>query len=366
MSTTASTCDEKSPWHSGLLLALLVWLLASMAYNRAFYPPIRADDAARISDAPPLRALLPRPWSVFSPSQVAHIRFGVCLFCLLLSAAFFARAGGITLGTAAPLGVMLIVGFCFEPTAVDFRYAPFELPLLALLCAAYFADSRNQPFRFAACMSIAALIQPWLLALLLYPLARRKPLACLFGIALFAGLMTLLLIGAGYKNPAEIGRAAVRLWSAGFADVSASQSIFGVSRALLPLDPEAPMLMIAAISIGFILILSGLWLASARVPAPGGDQARLLLGLSTVSLLLVMPVVTRNDFLLLLPALWTLLLGETFPPVARATAILVYAALATSLLPLAFAALFFVAAAALWAMLLLAIGASNRQVVEPL
>jgi glycosyl transferase family 87 len=365
---TQAESDSLHPtaWQNGLLLALLVWLLTTLAYNRNIAYRAQPGESAQISDPAPMRTLLPRPWSPLSRPQVARFRFAACLFCLLLSTALFIKAAGISLGSAAPAGVVLITAFHFDPTAIDFRRAPFELPLLALLCAAYFFDSRGRPYRMAACVAIAGLIQNWMLALLLYPLARRKPLAGLFGLALFGGLMTLLLAGAGFRTPSAFGRAAVRFMSLGTADGLANQSLFGVARALLAPDPEAPLLMFTAVAIGFVLILSGLFFATGRTPAAGGDHARLLLGLATVSLLLALPVSKRTDFLLLLPAIWTLLICDVFSPFARAVALIVYAALADSVFAEAFASVFFVAAAAIWAALLLAIGQIQRKPAEPL
>ena len=351
---------KNSPWQNGLLVALLVWLLTGVAYNRGISGASRADKAAQVSNPSSLRALLPRPWSPFSREEVGLIRFAACMACLLVAAGLFVHAAGVSLENAAPVGVILITGIIFDPTVLDFRRAPFELPLLTLLCAAYFFDSHGRPFRMAACVAFAGLIQGWMLALLVYPLARRKPLATLFGLALFAGLLTLLLASAGFRTPSAFVGALKVFWAGSAIETAGNQSILGLARALLAPDPEAPLLMIAAVAVGFVLILSGLWFASGRVPEAGTDHARLVLGLVTVSLLLCVPVSRRSDFLLLLPAIWTLLIGDLFSPLARAIAIVVYAALADSEIVAGFDAIFFVAAAAVWAGLMLAIGQVRR------
>jgi hypothetical protein len=352
---------NSSVWQNGLLVALLVWLLTSVAYNRGVIENNRADDAGQVSSPSPMREMLPRPWSPLSRSGVGQVRFLTCFVCLLVAVGLFVHAAGYSLGNAAPVGVILIAGIYFDPTALDFRRAPFELPLLALLCAAYFFDSHDRPFRMAVCLAFAGIIQVWMLALLLYPLARRKPLATVFGLAMFAGMLTLLLVGSGYRTPAAFVDALRALWSGSSISTEGNQSIFGLAKNFLAPDPEAPLLMYAAVAVGFVVILSGLWYASGRVPIAGSDHARLVLGLTVVSLLLCVPVNKRSDFLLLLPALWTLLIGEKFSPFVLAIAIVSYAALADSELIARFEYIFFVAAVAIWAALLMAIGQVRRR-----
>jgi hypothetical protein len=258
---------------------------------------------------------------------------------------------------------LLIVGVSVDPTILDMRRAPFELPLLTLLCAGYFAESRDQPYRFAACLSVAALIQSWMLALLLFLLARRRPLAFFFGLALFGGLLTLLMAGAGYRTPAAFAAGLRSFWTGG---AGGNQSIFGVTRALLAPDPDAPLLMIAADAVAFMLVLCGFWLATARVTTAGSEGARRLLGLATVSILLVKPVSRRSDFILLVPALWTLLIGEQkgISRLVRGTAIVIFAVLTSGVVNMTAVPVFFISGAALWTVLLLAAAQDNRQLVE--
>ena len=105
---------------------------------------------------PPLIAIALRPITSLPLEEAAHLWFFVCIVSLLLSVGLFAHASGIALHDAAPLGIMLIIGFHYRPTALDFWHGQFNMPVLTLLCAAYLADSRNRPYSLATCVAVAA------------------------------------------------------------------------------------------------------------------------------------------------------------------------------------------------------------------
>jgi hypothetical protein len=363
--------NAQSAWHNGLLLTLLAWMLAGWSYRQAVAPFSPVDGLFSAHDVPSLWALAPRPLPPISPRRMTDLWFCICLLCLLASAGFFAQSAGLSMLDAAPLGVILIVGFLFNPTLLDFRRGHFNLPLLALLCTAYLADSRDRPFRFAVCIAVAALIQTWMLALLLYLLPRRRRLAFLCGIALFCGLSGLLLASSGLRNIAAFPQTFVRLLRPVPLLGDANQSIVGVANYWLAPNPDAaspldsPIPMYTAIAVGFIAIVAGLWRACRRFPVAGGDHARLLLGLSTVSALLVLPAAKRTYFILLLPAVWTLLTIRLSPAVRLAVVavfVVLTGSIAVSLTPWAF----FIAAAVVWMALLGAIEHEYRRPIPAL
>jgi hypothetical protein len=366
--------NAQSAWHNGLLLTLLAWMLAGWSYHQTLAPASPVDELYTAHNAPSLWALAPRPLPPISPRRMTDLWFAICLLCLLGSAGLFAQSAGLSLLDAAPLGVILIVGFLFVPTLLDFRRGHFNLPLLALLCTAYLADSRDRSYRLAVCIAAAALIQTWVLALLLYLLPRRRPLAFVCGVALFCGLSALLLASAGLRNVAAFPQTFVRLLrpaplpgDASGGSAFANQSIVGLANywlapnadAASPLDSPVPMY--TAIVVGFIIIIGGLWLACRRFPVAGGDHARLLLGLATVSALLVLPVGKRTYFILLLPALWTLLTLRLSPAIrlaAIAVLVILTSAVVATLTPWAF----FIAAVVVWVAL---VGAIEQELRRP-
>jgi Glycosyltransferase family 87 len=377
--------NQPSFWRNGLLLTLLAWLMTWLLYRQTTEAGFAAGEWQIAFDAAPLSALrllarLPRELILhLSPAEITEIWFFICVVCLLASIGLFARAAGVRLHDAAPLGIMMIIAFHFRPTTLDIVQARCDLPVLLLLCAAYLADSRDQPYRLAACIVAAALIKPWLLGLLLYLLLRRKPLAVLWGIALFVGVMALLLAQAGWRHAAEIPPKLLPFSNLNLFNGYANQSIVGFATVHFAANPDAqpildtPILLYGVVGAGFAIVLGGLLFACRRVPAARTDHARLAFGLTILSLLMVLPLCERANLVLVLPLLWTLLISESMPCAVRVAAVLVFAILTRSFLPshqplAAFASLwpsaFFLAAAILWLALIAAIGHTTRRPVR--
>jgi hypothetical protein len=367
-----------SSWRNGLLLALLVWLLTWLLYSQTFNSTMTPTDFHQVFSGgngqvyPPPLALALRPLAKLPLDAAVHLWFFICVVSLLLSVGLFAKAAGIQLHDAAPLGIMLIVGFHFRPTALDFWQGQFVMPVLTLLCAAYLADSRDRPYSLAACIAVAAMIKPWMLGLLIYPLIRRKPLAFFWGLSLFAGVVGLFLVRQGWGNWFSLPRAMGRLFIMDLPSGFQNQSILGFAQAHFAPNagspwmenPQAIYLFVAG---GFVVLSLGLGIASRRAPSARGNHARLLLGMTVVSLLLALPVCPRCNFVLLLPAIWTLLTIDAVSTAARGAAILAYAIFTRpftgheppgwmSILPSAF----FLAAVLLWVVLLASIRQRRR------
>jgi hypothetical protein len=368
MNGPTETTPTRSVWQQGLLLALLAWLLTSFLQNQTF-------NSARPYESPPLPTFLH-----LAPQAWEQVWFFACVACLLAAVGCMARAADIAFDDAAPLGTMLIVGYYNRPMGISVSLAQLNLPLLAILCVAYLADRENRPFRMAAALAAAALIQPWMLGLLLYLLIRRRPVAFLFGVAIFAGLLALLVAGGGHKDPASAIQYVVQSFRLDLAGYE-NQSILGFARVHFGPNPDAqplvdnPIVLYAFTGLGLLAVLGGLWQAFRLTPATGSEHSRLQLGLLVMSLLLVLPVCQRAWFVLALPAIWTLLASDAMSAVVRGTTMAAYAIFTRSFpvprqTPGGLASLgpsgYFLAAAALWLILLVAVDHAGRRPAEPL
>jgi hypothetical protein len=353
----------QSAWQNGLVLALLAWLTVGLAYNRTFVEVIPPGNFGAAYDASPLEAMALGPVTKLPQRAVAETIFAVCVACLLLAVGLHARSMGMSLDTAAPLGIMLIVGFQFAPTIFAFRHGQLDLPLLMLVCAVYQLDKHDRPYRMAAAVAVAAMIHVWMLGLLLYLLLSRRPLAFAFGLAAFCGSVALVAADASWHNLPLFGQTAIGYLRPETVQGAPNQSILGLVVALLASVPGNPLLLYGATAVGYVVILCAIAFASRQIPINGSGKARLLIGVATVSLLLVLPFGKRTCFVLLLPGLWTLL-TDNFSPVVRTGAVVVYALLATTLSASLTPFMYLIAAVALWAVLLLAISESDQRIIE--
>jgi hypothetical protein len=356
-------------WRNGLLLALLTWLLTSNLYKQTFAAPDSPPTVPAIAVAgdappysyPPLLALAIHPWDRFQLAHIAPVWFFICVICLVAAVFLFAKASGIELHNAPPLAVMLIVSFYFFPTGLDFARGLFNMPALALLSAAILFDAQDQPYRLVTALAAAALIRPWMAPLLFYPLIRRRPLAFLWGIILFLCVVGLLFARAGWTNLQSIQQAVIQMSQVEIVQGFNNQSVLGFARVH---SDNSSVILYTTVSIGFLLLLAGLWLLCRQAPRAKGDQSRLLFSLAVVSLLLAIPVCHRSDFVYVLPALWALLTSDAISTAVRAATVVVYAIFTQSfsaavdgtadLLRLTPSA-YFLAAALLWFILILAI-----------
>jgi hypothetical protein len=311
---------------------------------------------------------------------LAQAWFIVGILCLLGAVGLFARAVRYRLDDAAAIGILLILGFFFRPTRLDFQHGQFNIPLLMVLAAAYLADSRDRPYRTAAWLAAAALLQTWTVGLLLYPLARRNFLAFLWGVVLFCGVGAFLLASTNWKNPVTAIQQGIRLSPMTLPQGYDNQSIAGFARVHFGSNPQAepwidePILLNGTIALGFVLLIGGLCFGFAHAPSASCQNARLQLGLFIVSLLLALPVCQRSYFILLVPVLWTLLASEQMSAAVRAASLAVYAIFTASfaapaepiggwetLMPSAY----FLAGCALWLTLLVAISRCGKDPTAP-
>lgn len=326
---------------NGAFLALLVWLLVASAYHGAVSPAggitgvdfhIFYDAASRLNHGlplyqtgrdlyvySPLFALLLRPLAHLPYAEALRAWFLVGAGCLILSAALFARAARLTLLDAAPLGLMLLVGFRSWPATMNFGLGQANFILLALLCGMHWADSVRKPLLVALLIVAAALVKAWVLGLVLYLLLNRQWKPALAAVTGYAAALLLLfgLVGfsewpkflaAGAAAARQIAGHQVRQSILGFADLH-----FHANSLIYPLADSRAVyaLFVLACTAAIGWAFWALWRsAPARVPLEQSSyRDRLRFGLAAMSLLLLLPTFEDEYIVYCLPLLWTLLLG---------------------------------------------------------
>jgi len=345
--------DDRLAWRNGLMLALLIWLLAGLLYKQP--PDLGANtgdlsgafDAARLLRAhksiylhgyadPPLLPTLLRLVARVPAEYIGDTWRVLCVASLLTAVGSFASAAGFARRDAAPLGILLIVGFHFHPTVLDFTQHQMVMPVLALLCAGYMADSNQRMFRLATCIALAALIKLWMLALLIYLLFRRRVLPFFWGLLLFGGCMAGLLARVGWKEGIAYWQIIQQHLNGDLAFDFRNQSIlgfvrvhFGLNAAAVPLV-DSQILLVATAAIGMIVVVCGLAYAFRVEQPKKPEQRRLCMSLTVVSLLLATPICQRHSLVLLLPAIWTLLACEQVPVISRLAGVIAYGLLTFS------------------------------------
>jgi hypothetical protein len=325
-----------------LFLGLLAWLLIASAYHGAVSPTagvtgvdfhVFYDAAGRLNHGQtlyltshdlyvysPLFALLLRPLALLPYNEALHLWYFVGAGALALSIALFARAARLTLLDVLPLGLMLLVGFRFWPSTMNFGLGQANFLLLALLCGMYWADSEKKPYLFVLLLVLGALVKVWMLGFLLYLLLKRDWKPALVGLGGFAAALGALfsVIGwrewplflqAGAAAAKQIADHQVRQSIVGFADLH-----FRANPLIQPLADSRLLLgvfvLACAAAIGSLLVF--VW---RQVFAPHRSrslyQERLVLGLVVLSVLLLLPPFENEYLVLCLPLLWTLLLAPS-------------------------------------------------------
>ena len=375
-----------------LVLLLLIFSLTGFLYHHVFDSSLHGGDFAMIFNAAralrkglseyaappgrvryvysPLVALALHPMTRMSVELAIHVWFFICILFVLSSIAFYARSAGIRLRDSGTLAVLFVVAFYFRPTTLEFLHGQFNTPMLALVSAAYLADRRGRFYLLASLLAIAGLIKIWLLGLLVYLLVRRVPRAFIWGVVFHLLCLAGLFAKVGWNEAAAFYRITTTFLHR--ENDFGNQSILGFARIRfapsLVADPivVSPLLLYLTVAIGFAALAYGLWFAYRVGKTKQPSQMRLMFGLTIASLLLGLPMCERPYFILLLPALWTLLTDDATPTVSRLAAVGIYVVFTFIFSPPAHAApgwdswsysAFFFATAALWLVLLLTLTA---------
>lgn len=337
MDNVRAKFEIRANWRGILLLVLVAWLLLSNAYHMALAPSqgitgidfqIYYDAASRLRHGEPLYvfkqagdtyvyspvlALLLQPLAHLHYEQALKIWFFLMAGCLGGGVLLYALSARFTWHDLALIGVMLILGFRFWPSTMNFGLGQVNFLILLVICAMFLADSRGMPGTVALLIAGAALIKTWMIGLLLYLILRRNWRAVVLGGAAYFVMLaaSFTIVGwhewpvfkkltAGYANQ-SIGQIAATQSIPGFAYLH-----FGMNHHVEPLVTNA-LISRGFVLLGFALMFAGflhVWMNEPRQPSYG---ARLQFGLVILSLLLLLPMCQNEYFVLCLPLLWTLI-----------------------------------------------------------
>lgn len=318
---------------SALFIGLLVWLLVITAYRGALNTgdlitgidfEIFYDTAARWNHGlplyqphgqlyaySPLLALILRPLAMIPLGAALKFWFCFSAACLVLSVLVYGSAARMKWSDAASLGIMLVTGFRFWPTTMNFALGQLNFLMLLLLCSMFWADNRRKTVMLGILIGFAALFKIWMLGLLLYPLLKRQWSAVTAAIGLCVLAFPLLFTLAGWREFPAFLQASIST-SQQVSRISITHSLFGFmhlhfqSNALL--DPfstnrllYAAFLLAGLAGVGYGYLL--LW----RNRDFSSYYQRLSLGLVAVSVLLLLPPCQNEYLVLCLPLLWTMI-----------------------------------------------------------
>jgi hypothetical protein len=321
------------------MLGMVTWLLTSIAWHQTFPSIFGSGDfitvyyraasalihgqsvySMKTEGDPtylytPILALLLRPMTRYSPEGSAKIWFVICLSCLLLAIFFHGKSAGLTLDNSAEIAVMLFVGFHFVPTQMDLGIGQVQMPMLALLCAAYWADRRGRLYVLATLIAAAALIKTWMLGVLLYLLLRRRPREFVWGCIVFAAGVVAAFSAVGWSEFRPFVAATLSATHSHWALSNMNMAIGEFARMhfanniyVQPLV-DSRIAFVAFVIGAYAVVIAGLALAFSR-PKDAERNRPIGLGLVMLSILLILPLYEQLYCVLLLPVFWSFLTGR--------------------------------------------------------
>jgi len=314
-------------------LALLTWLLVTSAYHGEVLPGGKVSGidfgifyhaAQRLNAGlplyqphgelyaySPLLALLMRPLAHLPLESALKVWFAFSAACLVASVGVFGRASGLGWRDAGPLGLMLLAGFRFWPTTMNFALGQINFLMLLLLCGMFWADHRRRPLLLGVLLGAACLFKIWMLGLLLYPLLRRQwpAVAACLGVC-FVSFVALFSV-IGWREWSPFLQASLNT-SKQVNRISITHSLFGFASLHFRANGLLQPVLNSALAWGLVLLAGAAALAWGlallrRRPALSPLESRLALGVVAVSVLLLVPPCQNEYLVLCLPLLWTLL-----------------------------------------------------------
>lgn len=287
----------------------------------------------------PFMALLLRPLATLSPDRARAAWIAVSIGALSFAVACFACA--VRINPLRHTGLFLlwvVTAFRFWPTVIELGIGNVDMLLLALLAFAYLSESRDRPLLTAAAFATGALIKTWFIGLVIYLILRRANRAALAAVGFFALGLIITFGAVGWRQfPQFVTVTRAYSWQPNLVTLSAP----GITRLYFTPGPnvtpihDAPALAIALTAALLACLAISLYYGYRTSGAAGGSADRLsLLSLSTLVLLMALPVCHLYYFVLVLPSLWLLLTaGRCLPALAAAGAYLMLTIAVPALTP---------------------------------
>jgi len=262
----------------------------------------------------PLIPLIVRPLSRFP--LVTATRMWAAINVTLLTAAAFLFCWGIGLRIpedTVSMALVLLCGFRFWPTTIELGIANSQMLLLMLIGGMFVCARHEKWLLFGALAAVAVLTKTWMLGILFYPVFRRKWAATAGGFGFLAAGLVVLFTSVGWQ---EWGGWMATTHRYSSQPELVSNSVAGIARMYftknLVLTPLADSRVCWAIVLvlGYGFLLGGLGYLWWRGGLMSEVQRQMTLALMPLALVLASPVSHQFYFVLALPVLWLLLVGQ--------------------------------------------------------
>lgn len=271
----------------------------------------------------PWMAIIARPMTGLSQTNA----YRIWLACMLAAMSAGAGVWAFTLGQGKPgriawfLALALITGFRYWPSVCELALGNVHFMLLLLVCLMGWCARRGHWYALGMLVAAGTMLKTWMIGYAGVMLLAAEYGAVLFALGATAGLWTLSFAIVGFNEFPKFVEA-TRLFAVqpGLLTLSAP----GVARQMFAVNEHYQPLLVSPVLQNvfggmFYVLIIGTGFYVWRIRARGGISRMLLVPLCTCLLLVGLTLCHLQYFILLLPAIWTLLMVPTFTPLARRT-----------------------------------------------
>jgi len=262
----------------------------------------------------PLLPLLERPLDRFSTAKAFQIWVGMNVAAMLMSVVLYCWATGVRiLDDPVPVLLAVLTAFRYWPTVIELGTGNTDVLQLMLICGMLVCARYGRWILYAVLVAIGALTKTWMIGTLFYLLVRRKWMAAAASVVFFVAGGAVLFTMIGWKE-FPLYLEVTKRYST--QDVLFSHSVAGIARELFTANPamtpivQSPVLHLGLLVIGYGYLMIGLAYIWWKGPKMSEYQLRLSMGLMAIALILGSTISHQYYFVLALPLLWTLLIGD--------------------------------------------------------
>jgi hypothetical protein len=282
--------------------------------HHALYMPEQGPVLLNQHVSSPLIPLLLRPIALLPFRTAFCVWVGLNIAILALAMGLYCWGVGLKVfDDAVAVLLILFTGYRYWPTVLELAMGNVDLLLLLLLCGMYVCDRFEKWIWMGVLAAVAGLTKTWMIGIIFYLIARRKWLAAFLSCLFFAAGIAAMFALIGWRELPQ-WLAITRRYSQ--QPLIVSHSVAGMARIYFATNPLITPLIIsnpvhmAALVIGYGILVVGLLLLFWRGSEMSEYQGRLCLGLTALALVLGNSVSHQYYFVLALPLIWTLLIGS--------------------------------------------------------
>lgn len=231
-------------------------------------------------------------------------------------AAYWAAVRWRLSATIAPCAALL-TAFRFHPTTYEFFFGQTDLLILALVCGMYWANSRGKFEWCGAIIAAAALLKSWGIVLVLWLVVERRWIAALVCAGTWAAAMAAMFAYVGFGEFTWFVQNTQK-----YSDQPLIHSITlkGLAQVLFRSTAHAAAPLINSgvlyglfLFAGYLAMAWSLWVLF-RSKAAGMHERHLRFSFIVTTMLVLLPIGHIHYAVLLIPVLWTCIIGEAMQP----------------------------------------------------